>query len=95
MDCEDSGTAISGCSSQALSSDVATCAVTYSVTGTHSITATYSGDSNFAGSTSSALTVTVGLGQTSVSITEALGLSTPLPASGYASTPFVGPASSR
>ncbi len=40
----DGGSTISACAAQMLSSGVATCAVTYSSTGSHSITASYGGD---------------------------------------------------
>lgn len=94
---QDGGANISTCASQALTSSVATCSVTYTAVGTHTITAVYGGDTNFTGSTSSALTIVVGQGQTTVTITEASGSApaTALAATGYASTPFAGPASSR
>ncbi len=43
----DGGSTISACAAQMLSSGVATCAVTYSSTGSHSITASYGGDGTF------------------------------------------------
>ena len=48
----DNATPISGCGAVLLSSEKATCTVTYPKTGSHAIVATYSGDANFTGSTS-------------------------------------------
>jgi Bacterial Ig-like domain (group 3) len=55
----DGGTAISGCTSQALSSGQATCQVTYTTVATHTITAGYLGSTAYATSTSSSLTETI------------------------------------
>ncbi len=46
----DGNTPIAGCTAQALSGSTATCAVTYTSSGSHSVTATYGGDTNFAAS---------------------------------------------
>jgi titin len=61
------GTSISGCSSQALSSKVATCSASGLTPGVHSITAAYSGDSSYSSSISSPTSLTVN--QLSQSIT--------------------------
>jgi hypothetical protein len=58
----DGGTAISGCTSQALSAGPtyqATCQVTYTTVATHTITASYLGSTAYATSTSSSLTETI------------------------------------
>jgi hypothetical protein len=58
----DGGTAISGCTAEALSTGSpykATCQVTYLAVATHTITATYLGNSAYASSSSSSLTETV------------------------------------
>jgi hypothetical protein len=56
---QDGGTNISGCGSQALSGNQATCATSSLSAGAHSITAIYNPGTGFAGSTSSALTQNV------------------------------------
>jgi hypothetical protein len=78
----DGGSAISTCSSQALSGGTATCTVSYASTGSHSITATYLGDPNFTGSTSSGKTVVVSKASTATS----LGVSSALPVVGQSVT---------
>ncbi len=55
----DNGSAIAGCTAQAVSAGKATCATAALTAGSHSIVATYSGDANNSGSTSPALTQTV------------------------------------
>ncbi len=54
------GTAITGCTAQAVSGGVATCSTAALAVGTHSIVATYGGDSNFKTSASTAGSLTVG-----------------------------------
>jgi hypothetical protein len=57
----DGGGAISGCTAQSVdtSTGVATCSVTYPITGSHAIAALYSGDASFPASTSPTLTQVV------------------------------------
>jgi hypothetical protein len=56
----DDGTPIPGCAGQGtVVSELASCVLSYSATGSHSITAAYSGDGSFTASTSPAQTVTV------------------------------------
>jgi hypothetical protein len=55
----DGGTAISGCTAQALTSGHATCAVTYTTVASHTITTSYLGSTAYATSTSSGLTETI------------------------------------
>jgi hypothetical protein len=55
VDFADGGTTIPTCTSLPLSGATATCAVSYSTTGTHDITATYSGDVNYQASPASAV----------------------------------------
>jgi hypothetical protein len=60
----DNGATITGCGASSLSGSNATCAFTYSSSGSHSIVATYSGDTNYLGSTSATLTQVVNAGLT-------------------------------
>jgi hypothetical protein len=48
----DGGQPIGSCANQPLANGAATCAITYTSTGTHDISARYSGDANFSGSSS-------------------------------------------
>jgi hypothetical protein len=59
VDFEVGGVSISGCSSESLSGEVATCATTSLAAGVSLITAHYSGDSNYGSSTSSTLNYTI------------------------------------
>jgi Bacterial Ig-like domain (group 3) len=54
----DNGSLISSCSHKAVSSDRATCTVTYASAGSHTIKATYSGYAGYGRSTSPPLTET-------------------------------------
>ncbi len=51
----DGGTTIAACATEALTSGLSTCSVTYATPGQHSITAKYLGNATFSASTSSAL----------------------------------------
>jgi hypothetical protein len=74
-------TAISGCSSRSVSSNIATCVFTPPSTGVYSIVATYAGDLNYNGAAASSTSVTVSLCTQSVSGT--ITANTGAPAAGY------------
>jgi hypothetical protein len=65
----DGGTTISGCGAKTISSGSATCAVTYTSSGSHTIQAVYSSDANNFGSSSSNLTQTVNKANTTTVVT--------------------------
>ena len=66
---QDGAVVIAGCGAKAVAvAGTATCAIAYAGPGTHTITAIYNGDTNFATSTASALTQTVNLGATAVTL---------------------------
>ena len=74
--------AISGCSSRSVTSNVATCVFTPTSTGVYSIVATYAGDLNYNGAAAaSSTTITVSLCTQSVS--GSLTVNTGAPAAGY------------
>jgi hypothetical protein len=73
--------AISGCSSRSVTSNVATCVFTPTSTGVYSIVATYAGDLNYNGAAASSTSVTVSLCTQSVSGT--ITANTGAPAAGY------------
>ena len=66
---EDGGITITGCSARALAAGVATCPVTFPLTGSHTIIAVYSADANYTASTSASLTQTVNAGASKTVIT--------------------------
>ncbi len=73
--------AISGCSSRSVSSNIATCVFTPPSTGVFSIVATYAGDLNYNGAAASSTSVTVSLCTQSVAGT--ITVNTGAPAAGY------------
>ena len=73
--------AISGCSSRSVTSNVATCVFTPTSTGVYSIVATYAGDLNYNGAAASSTSVTVSLCTQSISGT--ITANTGAPAAGY------------
>jgi large repetitive protein len=65
------GTPITGCTAQTVATpaETATCATSFTGSGSNTITATYSGDGNFSGSTSPNFTQTVNVGATTTTVT--------------------------
>ena len=74
---KEDGTAIAGCTKQAIAPGTATtCTTTYSAAGWHSIIAVYSGDNTYATSTSSTLTQVIHGDPTTVTLSSSLNPST-------------------
>ena len=69
---EDGGITITGCGARAMAARVATCPVTFPLTGSHTITAVYRADANFTASISASLTQTVNAGATTTVITSSV-----------------------
>ena len=74
---KEDGTAIPGCTKQAIAPGTATtCTTTYSTAGWHSMIAVYSGDNTYATSTSSTLTQVIHKDPTAVTLSSSLNPST-------------------
>ena len=69
---EDGGITITGCGARAMAARVATCPVTFPLTGSQTITAVYSADANYTASTSASLTQTVNAGASKTVITSSV-----------------------